>query len=406
MANKISFVVDDQSIVAMQLTALDGLITQLNPNLQVGDKFAVAISAGEMIAIFEGGTAHPPEAQGTLDIPANGIPTGDYKVETCNTPPDPYWLWDEQTEVANITIINQDLKEIFDLYIRNSAIYNNTDQTVSGFVLDARQGKVLKDLIDFNTTHRTTTTGNPHNVKATEISDFDDEVGNHQDVSANVTKLATIEEGAEKNPQTATQTEMEEGTQTAIRSLSPVLVKKAIDYNVLGLLQDPSGQPISIANVYTYLNENIIIYVHPIVINDIAATGIYRTQYKFFSSEPTSVNWDSDPGIEEITSVSNYISIPKPQEGDTIYVNGEAWIACRIRFENAVGSTGWRPTGTGILKYKFSEPTSGGATADDIIATLAAGGDNAQLVINQIASLLSSSPKVVAMIAANMSSGT
>ena len=42
-----------------------------------------------------------------------------------------------------------------------------------------------------NTTHRGTTTGNPHNVTATQISDFDTEVSNNSDVTANTTARHT-----------------------------------------------------------------------------------------------------------------------------------------------------------------------------------------------------------------------
>jgi len=38
-----------------------------------------------------------------------------------------------------------------------------------------------------NTTHRNTVTGNPHDVKATQITDFDTEVSNNSDVALNTT---------------------------------------------------------------------------------------------------------------------------------------------------------------------------------------------------------------------------
>lgn len=46
--------------------------------------------------------------------------------------------------------------------------------------------------VDANTTHRNTTTGNPHNVLAVEITDFDTEVANNADVDANTTHRNTV----------------------------------------------------------------------------------------------------------------------------------------------------------------------------------------------------------------------
>ncbi len=68
--------------------------------------------------------------------------------------------------------------------------------TSSVNVVDTVGGKTAAEIttvvdltsdINSNTTHRGTTTGNPHSVVATEISDFDTEVGNNTDVSANTT---------------------------------------------------------------------------------------------------------------------------------------------------------------------------------------------------------------------------
>lgn len=66
----------------------------------------------------------------------------------------------------------------------------------SGFVTDT-EFVVLSGVVDdhttaitLNTTHRTTTTGNPHNVSATEIPDFDTEVSNNTDVTANTAKIS------------------------------------------------------------------------------------------------------------------------------------------------------------------------------------------------------------------------
>lgn len=502
MANKISFPIDDETIVAVQLTAIDGLMTNLNPNLSIGTKYATAVATGDMIAIFEGGAIHPTQADGASDIPINGIPTGDYKVQTCNTAPDPYWAWDDQTEVENITIVNQDLKEIFDLYIRENKIYDGHDKIETGFVLDAHQGKVLYDAIAQNTTNIATNTdnisanttaistnannisvntaarhtqgtdqhldfGGENEVSAaqakeaymhsqdstihltaeqkTALTNGGDSTGHYHETDRNranhtgtqsyttITGLGALatrnsvdlsgddvihknadnieetasrkwaaESGAQKNYPEATAAEMEAGTEAGLRSMSPLRVKQAISYNIAGLMADPTGI------VPDYLgiidgNEHVTVKIGKIEIGGISAVGNYTVDY-FWSATPqtSDVNWDTTTH-STVVSLSNHVSIPKPAEGDSIYgTAGQAYIIFRIRFENQAGTSLSNPQGSPYsISEVFDEPSSG-ASADEIVAILAAGGENANLVIQQIATILSGNPKAMAMIAANV----
>jgi len=153
--NRVSFPIDNSSVIAVRLRALDGDLTNLNPNLSIGDVFIAEVAAESGIAIFIAGATAPDTTEPNLrDIPAGGIPSGDYEVMTANTKEGTLWEWDEQSEVSNITILNQDIKSIIDLRVEKAYVYNGLDKADSGYVLDARQGKVLDETkADVNHNH-------------------------------------------------------------------------------------------------------------------------------------------------------------------------------------------------------------------------------------------------------------
>jgi hypothetical protein len=133
--------------------------------------------------------------------------------------------------------------------------------------------------------------------------------------------------------------------------------------------------------------------------SDNVAQGNYRFQY-VFKNQAATINWATDPDIEEIATPSNYANIPTPESGDTLFSGGTAgkcYLYCRLRFENL--STDDNATDWSADSLEIDEPETVG---EEYIRLLAAQGENAQKVLDREIAGLQRSPSLAALIAANL----
>lgn len=106
---------------------------------------------------------------------------------------DTIWSWDSDTTAW----VNTDTNSMGDML---KATYDPTAKNADAFSMDnmdeTATKKILSDTerteISSNTTHRGTVTGNPHDVKATQITDFQTQVSANSDVTANTAKVSNV----------------------------------------------------------------------------------------------------------------------------------------------------------------------------------------------------------------------
>jgi len=316
--NRVSFPIQSDDVVAVRLTALSGLLTTLNPNLTAGDVFIAEVAAESNVAIFIAGATAPDTTEpNLLDIPDDGIPSGDYEVKTANTKTGTLWDWDEQSEVSNISIINQDLKEIFDLYVAVANVYNALDKEASGYVLDARQGKALSDLIDLKVA--IADLASTANEKGASLVGVEDADGNYDETTVEAVLAEIAETIADIAPDMSAYT----------ISVNHAMRNAFIDFYM------------------SLVSETTISY---------GIGGYFLIEYFFKNAAgfpagmTTEWTWDTSTiegwgyTVLTVASTQSLIPIPKPDSDDVLYSGGdedECTIVYHVRYVNAWTQTDW-----------------------------------------------------------------
>lgn len=113
--------IDKTSVItAVRLTVLNKDLTNLNTNAVVGTTYIAELATIYCgVAIFVAGATKPTAVSepNLADIPADGIPTGNYEIETTEDDIAEVHVWDTQEEVEDNTIFNTDIVGIFAKYL-------------------------------------------------------------------------------------------------------------------------------------------------------------------------------------------------------------------------------------------------------------------------------------------------
>jgi len=341
-------------------------MTSLNSNATEGDCYIATLTLYDGVAIFEEGATKPtaldePDLQ---DIPAKGIPSADYNIETTTDDITGVHSWDTQDEVSNKTVTNEDLATIIGAYVlkslfsaANYVLYSSGASTPAG--LEVAVSRILgrKATGDFGA------------LTAAEIKTILS-LSNVTDVTQMPLSYLDTDEDltADSDTKVPTQRAVKgyvEGKMTSVAATTCLV-----------------GTP---ANMNSQSQEFYVPFT------TISAVGRYVFQYFFLHPSTTledPVDWDSpQETIEEIANTNSTLYGILPEEGDAKYgttgaLDGKIRIVYRARFEGLFDNTSWTATGNLLL----NEPNE--VTLAQIVAELEA----SSTLIDAVSSNLSVNP--------------
>lgn len=304
----------NSSIIAVRLKAVAGDFTTLNANLTANDVFIATLVSGAGVAVFTAGATKPPALSepDLLDIPAKGIPTGNYSISTTTDDISGTHSWDVVN--SNIVILNEDLAAVID-------------------------GKA--DIISLPTENNLVSQDAAGNIKDAGVSVQNSTTTSFSGSDAKLMTdkfLMVLLASTASGKGASLIGSLDSGGYFTATTVEGILQEIGVVLNNMTLSLAVKTCNLSI---YYYNLQNICRLVTPPILdsNSIAAQGTYRLQYVFknatVADPPNDINWATE--ATELTSPNNHFEISAIDNGDVLYSGGTAgyaYLYARIRFEN------------------------------------------------------------------------
>jgi hypothetical protein len=359
-------------IIAVRLKVVAGDLTSLNDNATVDDVYIATLVSGAGKAVFEADATKPTALYepDLLDIPADGIPTGNYSISTTEDDISGAHSWDVVD--SDIPVFGADLAAI--ISAKASLVASPTNNNLVKMDGDG-------DLADAAVQIQTSTTTSFSNSDAKVITDKF--IKTLLASVANGKGAALI--GSEDSGGYFTATTVEGILQEMGAILNNMTMSLADESCILSIHY---VSLLNRCNLYTEFIEDS---------NGVPAQGSYRLQYVFknavVAEPPNDINWATE--ATELASSNSFFNVDCPDPGDVLYSGGTAgycYLYARIRFENL--SSEDNETAWSYDSETIEEPETLG---NEFVRLISEGNSDAVSAVKLIAADYIKSPVAAAM---------